>query len=65
VDVAHDLDAVALGAGIFLLYDGLRRRPEVIGTRPSTEVSATPQRSMVLGASPLAQGGALTLSGTF
>ncbi len=54
--------AVALGGGVYMLIDGLRRRPVVVGTRPA---SAPPSHAWNVGAAPLAQGAALSLSGTF
>jgi hypothetical protein len=54
----------SLGAGIFLLIDGLRLRPELAPAAPSP--AATPRTTWRLGASPLARGGGFfTLSGGF
>lgn len=49
---------VAIGGGIFLLIDGLRRRPEVVPAAP-------PRPALRVGGAPLAQGGIFTLSGSF
>jgi hypothetical protein len=50
--------AVALGGGVYMLIDGLRRRPVVVGARPAAHAWS-------IGAAPLAQGAALSLSGRF
>lgn len=52
---------VALGAGVFMIIDGLRLRPETPASAPGTR-----PRAWQFGASPLARGGGIfSLSGAF
>jgi len=51
----------ALGAGVFMIIDGLRLRPEIAASAPGTR-----PRAWQFGASPLARGGGIfSLSGAF